>query len=429
MANTTADKLAMAIASKEEIKTAIVDMGGEFQSEADKDKLSAFGEAIRSIPTGGADMVESLDAATPGNIKPGFLRIVKAEMKDADGNAVQKDGVTLYTYSLYIWQIDESYPQGHFVAAHGAYDAKSVYFSDNLMTTTNIGNITTSNGQATISAKGKNLEEVFTTIFVKEDTSGLKKTNPSVSSNISSPTWVQIGSGEASQDVTITFKDGAYKYGPNPPGCAATAYYFDGVESKTAEGEMLATKTIAGDFSEKKYTSVKIKASYSAATQSPKSNTGNVYDGQKFAASTTSEATVNVYGCYVPLYYGFKTPAAALSAPGSITATEIQALGNTISNKTAYDGSIGKDSADGKTTYAFKEALKAPEAFQQLFYAVPTCFTKQLTKIMDSNNLPLTVQTTGTVEVTLGTAKQNYKVYYVALDAAYNTLDLTLTWA
>jgi hypothetical protein len=98
MANTTADKLAMAIASKEEIKAAIVDMGGEFQSEADKDKLSAFGEAIRSIPTGGADMVESLDAATPGNIKPGFLRIVKAEMKDADGNAVQKDGVTLYTY-------------------------------------------------------------------------------------------------------------------------------------------------------------------------------------------------------------------------------------------------------------------------------------------------------------------------------------------
>nr|DAP41131.1 MAG TPA: hypothetical protein [Caudoviricetes sp.] len=50
----------------------------------------------------------------------------------------------------------------------GNYNAENVYFDEDLMTTSAIGNITLSNGQATIPAVGKNLKEVFQTIFVKE---------------------------------------------------------------------------------------------------------------------------------------------------------------------------------------------------------------------------------------------------------------------
>ena len=428
MANTTADKLALAIQSKEKIRAAIEEMGGTFDSEADAGKLSAFDAAVRSIPTGGADMTESLDAATPANIKPGFLRIVKAPMTDAlTGTALNdRNGNPLYTYSLHVWTIDEANPNGHFVAATGAYNAKDVYFDDDLLTTSAIGNITLSNGQATIAAKGKNLPQVFETIFVKEVKTGLKTKNPYVKTNISSTEWVQIGSEAASKDVTITFYDGTYKYGPTP-GCTATAYYFNDVSN-----ENNPTKTITGDFSKKGYTTVAVKASYSAAAKSPISNTGNVIESEKFGAGTayaenkSTALSVNVYGCYVPLFWGFKDSSEALATPAEITASDITSLGNSITGAIAYTGAAGEDTTSDK--YAYRTALTAPKPFQQLFYAVPSG-GKQLTEVVDKNGLPLTVNQTSAVEVTLGSAKQNYIVYYVALDANYDTLDLILTWA
>lgn len=432
MANTTADKLALAITSKEDIKTAIEEMGGTFASEADSEKLSAFGDAVRSIPTGGADMVDSLEAETPTNIKAGYLRIVKAQMVDDDGVGVTDTlGNPLYTYSLYIWQVDETYPDGHFVPAHGAYNAENVYFDEDLQTTSAIGNITLSNGQATIAAKGKNLAQVFETIFVKEVNTGLRSTYPYVTTNISSVSWQPLGTAASSKDVTIQFNDGTYKYGPTP-GCTAKEYYFDNVSNGTN-----ATKTITGDFSQKGYTKVAVKADYNAATASPVSNTGNVYADQKFAAGTAYEKnkstalSVSVYGCYIPLYWGFKDSSNAIANPAAITPAEIKALGNTITDATAYNGTVGKETTSAH--FAFRTNLTASSSFKQMFYAVPTCFTKQLTAVVDKNGLPLTPKATSEIAVTFGeganAVTQNYKVYYVALDALYNTLELTLTWA
>ena len=47
----------------------------------------------------------------------------------------------------------------------GNYNAENVYFDEDLMTTTAVGVIKLTNGQATIPAAGKNLKEVFNTIF------------------------------------------------------------------------------------------------------------------------------------------------------------------------------------------------------------------------------------------------------------------------
>jgi hypothetical protein len=51
----------------------------------------------------------------------------------------------------------------------GNYDASNVYFSEDLMTTTAIGNIKLTGGQAIIPAAGKNLKELFESIYVKEE--------------------------------------------------------------------------------------------------------------------------------------------------------------------------------------------------------------------------------------------------------------------
>jgi hypothetical protein len=55
-------------------------------------------------------------------------------------------------------------------AMDGNYNAENVYFSEDLITTVNVGNIELSGGKAIIPSSGKNLKEVFEAIFVKEET-------------------------------------------------------------------------------------------------------------------------------------------------------------------------------------------------------------------------------------------------------------------
>jgi hypothetical protein len=76
-------------------------------------------------------------------------------IKDSLGN--DKWQYTTYVFDDDTWHITS-----------GDYNAENVYFTEDLITTSAIGNITLVDGQATIAAAGKNLKEVFNTIFVKE---------------------------------------------------------------------------------------------------------------------------------------------------------------------------------------------------------------------------------------------------------------------
>lgn len=82
--------------------------------------------------------------------------------------ASEKYEYTAYVYNGISW-----------CAMDGNYNAENVYFDKDLVTTSAIGNITLTNGQATIAAAGKNLKQVFDTIFVKEKNPSV--TQPSVS--------------------------------------------------------------------------------------------------------------------------------------------------------------------------------------------------------------------------------------------------------
>lgn len=77
------------------------------------------------------------------------------------------------------------------VAMDGNVNAENVYFAKDLTTTSAIGNITLTNGQATIAAAGKNLKQVFDTIFVKEQNPTI--TQPSVSFSSVTSGSVEIG--------------------------------------------------------------------------------------------------------------------------------------------------------------------------------------------------------------------------------------------
>ena len=111
------------------------------------------------IPTEGQSHVDAITAAVGENaLVAGDIAIVK------DVISGDKYQYTAYVYNGSAW-----------VAMDGNYNAENVYFDKDLVTTSAVGNITLTNGQATIAAAGKNLKQVFDTIFVKEK-------NPSVSS-------------------------------------------------------------------------------------------------------------------------------------------------------------------------------------------------------------------------------------------------------
>ena len=57
---------------------------------------------------------------------------------------------------------------GVWIAMSGNYKAENIYFDENLITTTEIGNIVLSNGMATIPTAGKNLKEIWNEIFIQE---------------------------------------------------------------------------------------------------------------------------------------------------------------------------------------------------------------------------------------------------------------------
>ena len=124
--------------------------------------------------------------------------------------ASEKYQHTAYVYNGAAW-----------AAMDGNYNAESVYFDEDLMTTTAVGVIELENGQATISAAGKNLKEVFNTIFVKEQNPETE--DPSVSVSLPKAKAYEVGTILNSISYTVSFDDGSYSYGPEPTGAEATA--------------------------------------------------------------------------------------------------------------------------------------------------------------------------------------------------------------
>lgn len=166
---------------------------------------------------------------------------------------------TAYVYSNNKWS-----------AMDGNYDASNVYFSEDLMTTTAIGNITLTGGQAIIPAAGKNLKELFESIYVKEK-------NPSTTAPSITLSFPQAKAYEVGTSVTptysTTFNSGSYTYGP------ATGVTVSSWSVGTTEGNVLHSGT--GSFPKVTIgdnTSYSITATaYYTDGEIPVTNLGNEY--------------------------------------------------------------------------------------------------------------------------------------------------------
>ena len=187
----------------------------------------------------------------------------------------------------------------------GNYNAENVYFDEDLLTTSAIGVIELKNGQATIPSAGKNLKEVFNSIFVKE--MNPETIDPSVTITLSEAGSYEVGS-TVSVNYSVAFDSGSYSYGPTPTGAEAQSYAVsDGVSMKLTQSGSFDSVLITDT------TNYQLTATVSHSDGAiPVTNTGNSYaDGQIKADNVVG--TSGVIKGFRPFFYGMsKTPKASM---------------------------------------------------------------------------------------------------------------------
>lgn len=247
----------------------------------------------------GASIDEAVGEATPAK---GDYCIVKKPIGDTE-----KFELTAYSYNGTDW-----------VAFNGNYSAENVYFPADLLTTSAVGNITLTNGQATVPVAGKNLIDGWNTIFVKEKAPTI--TQPSVS--LSAPQNKAYEAGTTvTPSYTATLNAGKYEFGP-ATGITASAW-----EITDTDGHTLTTNTGSFDgFVVDDATSYKItaKATYEDGAV-PLTNTKNEYAaGQIKAGSKSATSSIAITG-FRKCFYGTLTTKSA-----DLSTSDIRALARSL---------------------------------------------------------------------------------------------------
>lgn len=260
--------------------------------------------------------------------------------------ASEKYQYTAYVYNGISW-----------CAMDGNYNAENVYFDKDLVTTSAVGNITLTNGQATIAAAGKNLKQVFDTIFVKEKNPSV--TQPSVEVSLADAGAKEVGT-KVTPSYTAKFNAGKYEFGP-ATGCSITSWSVTDTNNaeplNTAIGSF-AEITVADD------TNYKVTAIGNFSEGAiPKTNVGNEYAAGKIAAGSNSATSSAITG-YRNSFYG------TLTEKGELTSDIIRSLGK--SNKALTNGS------------AFD--ITIPVGAMRVVFAYPATL-RDVTSVKDVNGL------------------------------------------
>lgn len=356
--------------------------------------LAYFGSDVKeagvfqvTLAEGQTDLEAISAAVGDAALQKGDIAIVKKII------SLNKAEYTAYVYDGSAW-----------AAMDGNYNAENVYFDEDLMTTSAIGNITLNNGQAIIATTGKNLKEVFQTIFVKESNPTI--TQPSVAVSLSGAGAKEVGS-KVTPTYTAQLNAGSYQYGP-ATGITASSWEISDTAGNTAT-------TAGGSFAEIQIadaTNYKVtaKATYGAGAV-PKTNIGNEYKAGQITAGSKSN-TSGAFTGYRNTFYGTKT-----STGGELNSAYVRGL-------TPSNGAW----AAGKSF-----TINIPAGAMRVIFAYPAT-VRDVNSVKDVNGLNAEVKSafvksTVSVEGANGYTGIDYKVYvcdFAEAVAAANKYTVTL---
>ena len=390
-----------------ELNKATVPAAGEpcFETDTGVLKMGDGVTAYESLPAIGAGAASS--ATHYEGVRDGEETDDAVIERVLDGTSPNKDDIFViktlisgenYSYKAYV------YNGTAWAAMDGNYNAESVYFDEDLVTTSAIGNITLTNGQATIPSTGKNLKEVFNAIFVQEKNPTI--TQPSVNLSFAQAKAYEVGTS-VTPEYSASLNAGSYQYGP-ATGVTATAWEITdtaGHSATTASGSFDAV-VVADDTN---YT-ITAKATHTEGAV-PKTNVGNDYAAGKIASGTKTK-TSSAITSYRNSFYG------TVESKEAVTTAIIRGL----------SGKSGKALTNGAT---FNVSI--PVGALRVIIAYPATL-RDVTSIQDVNGMsaeikPSFAKSTVQVEGANGATAIDYKVYtldYANANDAANTYKVTI---
>lgn len=210
--------------------------------------------------------------------------------------ADDKESYTAYVYNGENW-----------TACDGNYRADNVYFDDDITYTVAIGTLAKPSGSAKFAAKGKNVEQVLSSLMAQE--ANPSKTAPAVS--FSSQTGFgtfEIGT-KKTLSYTAALSAGSYTYGP-ATGISATSWEVSC--TGVADKKTTATGSFTDIVAEASAKTITAKANYGNGAI-PVTNLGNAYPAGQIKASSASKTSNSLIGVRY-MFYGPMTEDSALSS-------------------------------------------------------------------------------------------------------------------
>ena len=231
------------------------------------------------------------------------------------------------SYTAYVYD-------GEWKAMDGNYRADNVYFDDDITYTVAIGTLAKPSGSAKFAAKGKNVEQVLSSLMAQE--ANPSKSNPAVSfSSTGGLGTFEIGT-KKNLTYTAALSAGGYTYGP-ATGITAQTWEVSctGVSDKLAT----ATGTFENVVAEATAKKITAKATYNDGAI-PVTNLGNQYPAGQIKAGTASKDSGNLIGVRHMFYGVVKSADFALDSAHIRSLNHEAAAKKTISTFTAGDGAL-----------------------------------------------------------------------------------------
>ena len=240
--------------------------------------------------------------------------VAGAELHTGDTAIVKREITTgKISYTAYVYD-------GEWKAMDGNYRADNVYFDDDITYTVAIGTLAKPSGSAKFNAKGKNVEQVLSSLMAQE--ANPSKSNPAVSFSAQSGFGTfEIGT-KKNLTYTAALSAGSYTYGP-ATGIAAQTWEVSctGVTEKktTATGSF---ENVVAEATAKKITA---KATYGEGSI-PVTNLGNPYPDGKITAGSASKDSNILQGVRY-MFWGPMTSDAELNSANIRALAHKQAQG------------------------------------------------------------------------------------------------------
>lgn len=330
--------------------SSVVLKAGEVGIETDTSKMKV-GDGAKTwaeLKYAGGDAAQNFDVV-PENEETdvaAITRVIGAAELHVGDTAIVKRVISgdKISYTAYVYD-------GEWKAMDGNYRADNVYFDDDITYTVAIGTLAKPSGSAKFAAKGKNVEQVLSSLMAQE--ANPSKSNPAVSFSAQGGFGTfEIGT-KKNLTYTAALSAGSYTYGP---ATGITAQTWEVSCTGVTGTKSTATGTFENVVAEATPKKITAKATYNEGTI-PVTNLGNPYPAGKIAAGTASKDSNELKGVRY-MFWGPMT-----EADMALNSANIRALAH-------------KDAAGAKTLGTFGAGAGA----KKVVVAVPA--GRKITKVL-----------------------------------------------